>query len=160
MMNPLLQQLHDIDEIDPIHWWPLPLGWMVVAFFSLILLGLCLYALSKWIAFRRSWKSDFLMQLREIEKKLRENKNSELITLLSQLLRRMVLQLFSRKECASLTGSDWLQWLTERDPKKFNWNDKGKILIRAPYAPIDENEPDLSPHEIKEMIQAMKRWIR
>jgi hypothetical protein len=159
-MNPLLQQLHDIEEMDPIHWWPLPVGWLLVAFFSLMVIAFIVYRIAKWISFRRSWKSDFLTQLRQIEKRLPERNNYELITLLSQLLRRMALQLFSRKECAALTGNDWLQWLTDRDPKQFNWNEKGKILIRAPYAPFDENLPPPSQKEIKEMIQAMKQWIR
>ncbi len=159
MLDHLLEQIHDIEEIDPIHWWPLAIGWQIVILLTILLcVGIC-YFIARRMAFRRSWKSDFLAQLQKLEAEFKEENRSETVVGLSQLLRRMTLQLFSRKECASLTGDRWLQWLTEHDPKQFNWKEKGKVLALVPYAPINQKNFIISDSDMREIMHAIKQWI-
>jgi len=67
------------------------------------------------------------------------------------------MQRFSRADCAGLEGKVWLQWLTERDPRGFNWTDKGTLLIEAPYLPPGKS---LNLNTIKMLIQATKEWVK
>ena len=155
-MNPLIEQLHDIEGLDLIDWWPLAIGWWIVTgaliFFAS---ALFLYILKK-AAFRRSWKSDIFEKLASLEKDLSDATAREIVISLSEYLRRIALRRFARQECAGLTGKDWLKWLAEHDPKNFDWKKNGKLLIEAPYAPANAN---LSLSEIKNLIQAIKNWV-
>lgn len=156
-MNSLLEQLHDIEGLDTINWWPLAIGWWV-----LIVLGVCLVALITCfvifkLAYKRSWKNDTYQKLVYLEKNLSDVTARETIIALSEYLRRIALRRFSRKECAGLTGEAWLKWLTANDPKQFDWENNGNLLIDVPYAPLNTS---ISANKIKDLIQAVKNWVR
>lgn len=155
-MDSLLEQLHDIEGIDPISWWPLAIGWWMLIIFTLCVIGLiACFAIKRW-AFMRSWKSETLKNLNSLEKKLSEITARETIIDLSQYLRRIAVRRFSRKECAGLNGKAWLRWLAANDPKEFDWENKGALLINIPYAPHNVN---VSTPQIKELIQAVRNWV-
>lgn len=155
-MNTLLEQLHDIEGIDLISFWPLAIGWWILIIAALALIGGAGCALWYWVAFRRSWKHDTLTKLAGLENHLNGETARDILIDLSEYLRRIALRRFSRAECAGLMGDEWLQWLSHRDPKKFDWKNKGKLLIDAPYAPrIDQQ----SIHQIKELIHAVREWV-
>lgn len=153
----LLEQLHDIEGLDQVSSWPLAIGWWV-----LIAAGVCTagaivaFAVYK-IAFKRSWKNDTLKRLSSLEKTLSDATARETVVALSEYSRRIALRRFSRKECAGLTGEAWLKWLAGKDPKRFDWEKKGTLLIDLPYAPVNGK---LSLDQIKDLIQAIKHWIR
>lgn len=156
-MNTLLEQLHDIEGLDPISLWPLAVGWWV-----LIAVGICIvsaigYYTASIIAFKRSWKNDTFQKLAYLEDDLSEGSTREAAIALSEYLRRIALKRFSRKECAGLTGAAWLKWLAKHDPKQFDWERKGALLIDVPYAPHDIS---LSVNQVKEIIQAVRNWVR
>lgn len=156
-MNELLEKLHDIEGLDAISWWPLAAGWWVILTVACILIfAICLFAASK-IAFRRSWRYDTFQKLAALEAHLSDSSAREKLITLSEYLRRIALQRFPRKECAALIGETWLKWLTENDPKKFDWETKGTLLIDAPYAPVSKR---FSSEQLKELIQATKEWVR
>jgi hypothetical protein len=154
-MNPLVEQLHDIEGLDLISWWPLAIGWWVV-----IMIGLFIFCASVYFLvyiLKTSWKKDAFQKLTRLEKELSETTARETVMDLSEYLRRIALQRFSRKECAGLTGQAWLKWLTTNDPKNFDWEKKGNLLIEVPYAPANIS---LSVKQIKDLIQAVRRWVR
>src|SRR5207248_64813 len=103
------------------------------------------------IAFKRSWKNDTFQKLIRLEENLTDATARETVSALSEYLRRIALKRFSRKECAGLVGEDWLKWLTIHDPKKFDWEKKGTLLIEIPYTPVNKSLP---AHQIKDLIQA------
>lgn len=152
-MNPQLDMLHDIEGLDVISFWPLALGWWV----ALIAILALAYYIYRKIAFMRSWKYDTLKKLSHLEKQLSEANAKKITVLLSEYLRRIALKRFSRKKCAGLVGEQWLKWLKEHDPKKFDWEKKAGVLIKAPYAP--ETTP-LSIDLIKDLIHATRQWVR
>jgi len=156
-MNPLMQQLHDIEGLDPISWWPLGMGWWVVFALAIaVLIGIACTIYQR-LAFKRSWKSDALEWLAKLEENLSEATVKQAATALSEYIRRIAVHRFSRKECAGLVGYTWLRWLAKHDPKLFDWEKKGRPLIEAPYAP---SNLALSTGQIKEIIQAVRRWVR
>lgn len=156
-MNPLLEQLHDIEGLDLISAWPLASGWwMVIFLISFIFIAVVGYVLIR-ILFWRSWRGDTLRKLMELEKNLSEETSLLTAIYLSQYLRRIALKRHRRGDFAGLAGDAWLEWLAKNDPKKFDWKNKGKLLVDAPYAPWDSV---FSTETLKDLIQAVKGWVR
>lgn len=158
-MNPveeLLKQLHDIEGIDAVTRWPLAIGWWVVIGLGSILVVALGWLLVRTILFRRSWKHEALVKLTELEKKIDTPQQAEALILFSEYLRRIAMKRFARSACAGLVGDDWLAWLSSHDAKQFDWKEKGKFLLHAPYAPV---VPHLHSEHIREAIQAAKEWV-
>lgn len=156
-MNSVLDQLHDIQGLDPIGMWPLAAGWWVLmGLAGGIFAALGLLAVAK-IRYWLSWRQDATKKLRALEQRLEASNAQEVLQLLSEYLRRIAVRRYSRKECAGLSGRAWLEWLTARDPVQFDWTQEGRVLIELPYAPPDIQVP---LDTIKTLIQAARRWVR
>ncbi len=155
-MNPL-EKLHDIEGIDAISRWPLSFASFVVIAIGVLILSIAIYWAISFFLFKRSWKNDTLKKLSILEKNLCDETSRETVVLLSEYLRRIALRRFSRKECAGISGRAWLKWLAMRDPKQFDWEKKGTLLIEVPYSPISSVIP--TP-PIKDLIQAIRDWVR
>lgn len=155
-MPPLKEQLHDIEGIDIISAWPLAIGWWVVIACGLMLAACLFWLLWKQINYMRSWKRDAIIRLNDLESHLTPATSVESVMLLSEYLRRIACRRFPRKECAGLVGDAWLHWLDLHDANKFNWSEKGKLLINIPYAPANK---ELQVEQVKELIHATKKWV-
>lgn len=151
-MPPLIEQLHDIEGFGPVGFWPLAIGWWILIACAL---G-ALFLIWRRFLYLRSWKGETLRKLKHLEKNLSPSTSQETVVELSTYLRRIAVRRFPRKECAGLVGDAWLKWLKSHDPKQFDWTGKGKMLIAVPYAQIGQDLP-LEP--IKEMLQAVKKWV-
>ncbi len=156
-MNPGLEKLHDIDGLDFISSWPLSAAWWVVIVVGALVIASLVAFTIYTIAFNRSWKKDTLLKLLHLEQNLSNETAREIAITLSEYLRRIALRRFSRKECAGLVGQEWLKWLKEQDMKEFDWEKKGRILIKVPYSPTDFT---LSAPEVRDLIQATREWVR
>jgi hypothetical protein len=179
---------HDIHELDPISYWPLPLSAWVTIVISLLVVALLLAWIWKRMHRPATWQRQLLDKLSEIDTKLRFE-NAHLVTLeISNMIRRLAIYKFGRDTCAGLQGKAWLDFLTEKDPKKFHWNETSQFLVSAPYAPVNQTlrsggpnlcsesdlslefkregrlPPELPPEQsleqIHQTIQAMKGWVR
>lgn len=151
-----MEQLHDIEGLDPVNPWPLAIGWWILIGMAGLLLIYCIWLIVRRIKYLKSWKRDTFKRLDSLEKNLSPSSSGETVVSLSEYLRRIAVRRFPRKECAGLVGKAWLKWLKTHDPKQFNWEEKGKLLIEVPYAPL---RTDLSLEEIKALIQAARYWI-
>lgn len=156
-MNPLMEKLHDIEGLDPISAWPLAIGWWILIAIGIIIFVAIICFVAVRIAFKRSWKSDTFDKLASLEQNLSDETGRETLMALSEYIRRIALRRYSRNECAGLSGQAWLQWLTQNDPKNFDWEKHGTLMIEVPYAPVDKRLP---AHQIKELIQAVRNWVR
>lgn len=148
-----MNQIHDIEGLDPISMWPLALGWWFLIVGAVCVIG---YFLISWIIFKFSWKNYALKKLVTLEKNLTEVNASATLIQLSEYLRRIAVRRFSRKVCAGLTGNAWLKWLALHDPKQFDWEKQGRCLIDAPYAPEHASLPTA---QVKELIHAARNWV-
>jgi hypothetical protein len=150
----LLAQLDDITGLDYISWWPLAPGWWVLM--ALIVIAATAYYLRRR-AYWRSWKGDAHRALDALEEQVPQGNAQQIAATLSALLRRIAMRCFSRAECAGLEGTEWLRWLTMKDPRRFDWTAHGMALVDAPYAPPGRDYP---AQNLKLMIGAAKRWVR
>ncbi len=155
-MSPLLEQLHDIEGLDPISWWPLAIGWWVLIIIGGCVITAAIYFAVSRLAFMRSWKYDTFKKLARLEENLTEATARDTIIVLSEYLKRIALKRFSRGACAGLSGEAWLKWLAKHDPKSFDWEKRGAVMIEVPYAPVDSR---LSIPQIKDLIQAVRDWV-
>ncbi len=150
----LLSQLRDINGLDYISWWPLAPGWW-------ILLGL---VFSIWLGvlfyrrYRAKKEARWQAQIKSLFSDLRTIKSTkEKAATLSELLRRLAIRKYGRESCAGLEGDEWLRWLTQHDPKEFDWLMKGKILIEAPYMPDDTQQGEF---DFEPLIKASEKWVK
>lgn len=156
-MQNLIEQLHDIEGLCPISPWPLAIGYIVlIALVAILIMGLAVL-LYRVVRYNRSWKKDTLLRLAALEKNLIDETARSTLIDLSSYLRRIALKRFPRKECAGLVGDDWLKWLSKHDSAEFKWEEKGKVLVDAPYSPLHVSA---SVSLVKELIQATKRWVK
>ena len=144
-MNPLLAQLDDIRGLDKV----------LVLVALVIVAGIVIYLRRR--ARERSWKGEAEKTLSALEEKLNDKTAQEVAAALSITLRRIAMQRFSRAACAGLEGKVWLQWLTSKDPRGFNWAEKGALLMDAPYLPPGK---PLNLETIKTLLQATREWAR
>ena len=156
-MNSLLEQLHDIEGLDAIHMWPLGWGWWLLLFCVSVLIGGGMWWAVRRLAYQRSWQKDALEKLAILEKNLSEENARETVIQLSEYLRRIIIKQFPRTECAGLIGKQWLTWLSQHDPKQFNWEEEGAVFLHIPYAPSSYIP---STKNIQELIHAVKYWVR
>jgi len=155
-MNELLKQLHDIHGLYSISIWPLALiWWIIIALFVGIVSFIIYKHISRKIR-RASWRQEALNQLNQIEINLVDDNDKQVVSQLSELLKRIVLMDNPRDKCASLVGYDWINWLEQNDPKKFKWGQLGTILGEEIYAPPGKK---YSKAEILPVIEAVRGWI-
>ena len=73
---------------------------------------------------------------------------------LSILLRRIALRRYSREQVASLTGSDWLQFLDATGGNGDFEHGIGQVLEVGPYRPQNRELP------AGELLALARRWIK
>lgn len=149
-------ELHDIQGLDSVSWFPLAPGWWIVigslvSVFSVI--GL-LFFLKK----RQQSKNNWQLTAQQAWQTLQSNliSDRERLQRLSHLLRWVAIQRYGRSSCASLSGQDWLYWLTEHDPKGFDWQQHGKLLIESNYMPANV---EIETEKLQKLFGAVKHWM-
>ncbi len=159
-MQPQVYQLRDIHGLDPIPWWPPAPGWWLLA--AGIILGL-------WLAYRLfphlrpralvglTWRWDAARHLRELRRRVPRQEAKQSAAELSELLRRIAMARCGRDACAGLTGKDWLQWLSDNDPRQFDWSTQASIMLNLPYAPPGSS--DTEKKHILALIDAAHNWL-
>lgn len=155
-MDEVLRQMRDVHGPDAIGWWPPALGWWLLAAALLAMLGLALF--SWWWRRQRArdWRVDARYRLRGLARSLGNNDPRTVVSELSSLLRRVAMARYGRAECAGLSGQQWLEWLTEKDPSHFNWVEKGQVLLELPYLPPGAGADN---HDLRRLVAAAKKWV-
>jgi len=153
----MLGRLRDIDGLDSVNWWPLaPIWWVIISLFVITFITLIVYYLKRR-AWRRSWKGKVFMVLEQMQHKLNQENAHDTLIKLANLIRRIAMHKYSRAECRTLIGKDWLKWLKLHDKKKFDWVKNGSILTEEVFAPATKN---LRLAKLNTLINATKDWVR
>jgi hypothetical protein len=161
--SPLIEKLHDIHEIDQISKWPLGIGWWVVI--GMLSIGIFIFLVwcLKQSIYKKTWKYKAWLELSCMQKQIKNEHISDnysgksYLNQFNNLLRKIVVHKFPRNECAHLVGDKWLVWLTNNDPKKYNWSRHKNLLINMPYS---DNSIDFNSNEFIAMLHALKKWIK
>ena len=149
-----LEQLRDLHVPPPVSFWPPALGWWIAAG---IILGF--FAVGFWFLryrLKTAPRRDALKELLLLQDRFVQTQNCrELMSGLSQLLRRYALSCFGRQTVAGLTGLPWLKFLDEQGKThKFSDERNRNAWLEVPYA-SDHGEINGA-----EMIDLAEQWIK
>jgi len=123
-----LAALRPLHPPAPVDWWPPAPGWWALTVLLLGLLGLA------WWQYRRTaLRRVALAELHRLERSAPDD--SRLSAGVNQLLRRVALACFSRRQVAGLSGEAWLQFLDAQARVKGFHSGPGRVLATGPFAP-------------------------
>ncbi len=143
--------LRDIHLPEAVGWWPPALGWWLLSILLVISFGLAFWIfkrISQWTATKVAKK--LLLQIKQD----RQRDSSEKLRDLSALLRRVAISKTGRKECAGLTGRQWLEFLDRSVKGTPFTGGVGQLLADAPY---QKNPPTES--EITQLTKLCEDWL-
>jgi hypothetical protein len=157
MTDAFSDTLRDIHGLDGVPWWPPAPGWWYVL--GAIALVPVLIAAGYWLTYHGpwlGWRSDARRKLAALRRALPKGSPREVAGELSELLRRIAMARSGRRTAAGLTGETWLNWLAEMDTSGFDWEERGQLLLKAPYMPPTI---EVERREVAALIRAATRWI-
>ena len=159
-----VEQLRDIHGIQGVPWWPPAPGWWLLTA-AIVALAVLAWRFRTSIRLRvpplpvftmGSWRWDAARQLRGLRKRAGTQDIKQTASELSELVRRIAMARLGRESCAGLTGEPWLAWLKGKDPNGFDWSDRGRALLDAPYAP--PGRPSQT-QDLLTLIDAAYEWV-
>lgn len=147
-------QLKDIHFPPSPDIWPLAIGWWILLTILLLLAVWLIFLIRKYLKIKKLQKM-LLDELGQLENKLIHSPDKILISEINILLRRLALTYYPQVEVASLTGSDWLDFLDKSGGTKSFSSGAGKILAEAPY-----RSGQLENYNGDEFIPLIHNWVR
>jgi hypothetical protein len=159
------QQQHQKQELEladihmpttPSAWPPAPGWWVLLA----LIVALITLAVVKFLRYKKlkTQQQRTLQALTLLEDNLLngdEEKKTEALSEINILLRRLALMHFPRKNIASLTGKNWLQFLDKSGNTKDFSQGAGRILADVPYL---ARMPDSA--NLLGLTQVIKKWVK
>ena len=152
-MNPdLLSQLRDIHAAPVVPWWPPAPGWWILALLLLVLLfwvGRRMRMLHK-ARQRRKQMLGWIDFLNVTVDPLTEPQ--AWLSMLNRVFKVIALQAFPEQQCAAMSGSKWVEFLSQQIKDKKS-AEALAVLANGPFDPKPEFDPDT-------MSALAKDWIR
>lgn len=139
-----LSQLRDIHlPIEP-SWWPLAPGWYILTgILMIIIIGIILI-------YKHHQNQPIPYALKELKKLM--NQQNQSYKLLSQLLKRVAMVKYGRKEIAPLVEDKWQNFILATAPNTFTKQQAHDIA----YAIYEAKDKTLSPA----LYTAGQKWIK
>ena len=97
-----LDNMQDLAVPPPVPWWPPAIGWWIV--FALLSIGALILLAVLW----RRWRADAYRRAA-----LLELENARTATDVAEVLKRTAMCVCPRSTVASLSGTRWLEWLSQ-----------------------------------------------
>jgi hypothetical protein len=141
--------LRDIHLPTPPSWWPPAIGWWLLLGLLVVVFALLWFLVRRFKQLR--YRKQALLYLNELEQNV--DSTSHFVAELSTLLRRSALCAFPDTDCASLSGSKWLEFLDQNLADTSFTTGVGRCLADGPYQP----EVDI---ERKALIALCRRWLK
>lgn len=145
-MNDPLAALHPLHPPAPVSWWPPAPGWWLLTALLLVLLGT-----GWWLHRRGALRRSALAELRILERTASDD--TRVAAGVNNLLRRVALARFPRRQVAALSGEAWLQFLDSRARLSGFRDGPGRVLASAPYSARCRVERAA-------LLALARRWIR
>ncbi len=156
-MNPeaigeLLAQLRDIRLPEPPGWWPPAPGWWILAAILAASIAGGIWRRRQHIAHINSPRYLALEQLDILRARYRADHDAQrLLADISALMRRVALSIGPRREVASLTGEQWLDWINRHTSGAPLDENIARTLIDAPYRPTAQSDAEA-------ILRACEEW--
>jgi Domain of unknown function (DUF4381) len=152
-----LDRLHDVIAPPPIPPWPPPTGWScVLGMLLLVAIYFLIKALLHWQHNR--YRREALAEWHRHRAHLADtNTRIAAVGELAILLKRTALSAFSRTEVASLTGTDWLNFLDRTARMNDFTSEVGGLLENAAYGCVHPSQLDEA--RANNAAQLVHRWI-
>jgi Domain of unknown function (DUF4381) len=144
--NDPLAALRPLHPPTAVHWWPPAPGWWLLAVALAALL-----VLAWWQRRRRALQRVALAELRRLDST--EQDPARLAAGVNQLLRRVALACFPRRQVAALCGEAWLNFLDAHAGAGGFAQGPGRVLLTAPYTPG-------GPLDRAALVTLARQWIR
>ncbi len=156
----LIEQMKDISErFDVSDFPPAPI-WIMLWGVLLITFVYIVIRLLKIRAYRKSWRYHADTELNNLESSLSYTTAHATAIKLSEIIRRIAIKRHGRSH-AYLGGEAWLEWLSQKDPRDFDWKNKGKVIVNDVFAPENRQSQEMfNIQNLRELISAIRRWIR
>jgi hypothetical protein len=139
-----LENLHDIVASEPVSfWWPLAPGWWVVLTVGVAICG--------WIIWRwwRHWRANAYRRAALLELARMND-----VDQLSNLLKRVAVAIYPRRNVASLSGRGWVDFINASAPSAYFKNETGELLLSLGY-----DGKSLTEAESSKLVIAARKWI-
>lgn len=154
----LLSNVRDIRGLSDISMFPLAIGWWIIIILFSAIFSWYVYRKIQLFRYKRTWKYKIYQKLEDLEDNLSDENVKETLSEITEILKRISIQIYGRREVASLQGSEWLEWLEIREPENFNWKKHGELLINYPY--MQDYKITAKKKNVKELIKTVKNWLR
>jgi Domain of unknown function (DUF4381) len=153
-----LGSLADIVTPAPVSWMPQTWGWAALA---ILVLGVITTACWRWLRWYKinRYRRAALVELHQLEKNIGDPAlRRQIVGELPVLLKRVALAAWPREEVASLSGTEWAQFLGAETPDHPLGTDLGRVLADLEYR-SDAEAAAVSPESAGKLIAAAGRWI-
>jgi len=152
-MNPdLLSQLRDIHGAAPVSWWPPAPGWWLLALLVLLLLAWLVRRMMLRLRIRRRRKQ-MLAWIDHLNTHVDPRRDPQTyLATLNRIFKLVALRAFPERQCASLNGQAWTDFLLEKMHKSPS-AESLMVLASGPYDP--------SPvFDAEKLSNLTRSWIR
>lgn len=135
--------------------WPPAPGWFFLAGLLLLLL---LFGIIRWIRQYRQnrYRREALEHLTRIAGEAENGPGQQHVQVINRLLKHTALQAYPREKVASLSGTEWMEFLQESLGKSNIGESTSEILTISLY----RRGAGIDPARWQELIQFCEYWIR
>ena len=149
--NPVLQNFVEVIPPEAISWLPRTVGW---AWLGAALLLVALRYAWRWLHnwYRNRYRLEARARLRQLAL---AGGNSDWLPELNKLLKLTALAAFPREQVASLSGTDWVDFLTRHCPVSPFSEEQGRLLADGAYRCVTVE--DITRQQL---LAASLQWIR
>jgi len=145
----LMELMHGLVMPDPVTWLPVTSGWRILfAWLLAVLIIVVWYGLMR--RRRNRYRREALAALKSIDSES-ELGPFEMAQRIAMLLKRTALAAYPRSQVASLSGSEWAEFLIASANKDRQITETAELLAGAAYRPDADGRLLSGP---------ARRWIR
>lgn len=147
--------LKDIHLPDAVSWWPPAIGYWIIL--GCVVVCIITYLSIKAYRKKHAIRKLALHEFNSIKNSYASNANKkQLVTSLSELLRRAAISTYPLSDCAGLTGIQWLNWLDKQLSKNtLNFSDgPGYLLTDFIYSSSQQT------NDIDDLMSLTLLWLK
>lgn len=150
LQTQLLAQMKDVRLPEPVSWWPLALGWWIVAALVLLSLGAAAYFL--WRRYRQNrYRQVAMAELNTYYQQWESESNDQLYLRSANSLLKRVTRIFSPNSVAQFSD-EWVDTLDQFNQTEFSAESRYALAHQCYQAHIDA--------DIDSLHSELRHWLK